>query len=53
MKNDIRISVPAYDFGKDCPVCGSSNTVFQKDGSELREDGEMVFIRRAVKPLSL
>jgi transcription elongation factor Elf1 len=46
MKNDIRISVPAYDFGKDCPVCGSSNTVFQKDGSELREDGEMVFIWR-------
>ena len=46
MKNDIRISVPAYDFGRDCPVCGSSNTVFQKDGSELREDGEMVFIWR-------
>lgn len=46
MKNDIRISVPAYDFGKDCPVCGSSNTVFQKDGRELRGDGEMVFIWR-------
>lgn len=46
MKNDIRISVPAYDFGKDCPVCGSSNTVFQKDGNELRGDGEMVFIWR-------
>lgn len=39
MKNDIRISVPAYDFGKDCPVCGSSNTVFQKDRRELRGDG--------------
>lgn len=44
MKNDIRISVPEYDFGKDCPVCGSSNAVFQKNGSELREDGEVVFI---------
>lgn len=46
MKRDIYISVPEYDFGKDCPVCGSSNTVFQKDGRELRGDGEMVFIWR-------
>lgn len=46
MKNDIRITVPAYDFGRDCPVCGGSHTVFQKDGSELRGDGEMVFIWR-------
>ena len=44
MKNDIRISVPAYDFGRDCPVCGGSHTVFQKDGNELRGDGETVFI---------
>lgn len=44
MKNDIRISVPAYDFGRDCPVCGGSHTVFQKNGNELRGDGETVFI---------